>query len=213
MVAVASNEFDAMIASTVEDHKNKNLKELARLFEIVTASGFNLSDSCTTTPLFKWLCGFIDYQNLLVQILNQCDVTLHDIRPEVFQRRGYPGLRATSSHQTLARIHQLLHRHHHRPSPTSSTTTETSAGSPRNLDIRNHQGNSSLSFACENGQTKSVQLLLKFLDDEGLNHANDAGTTPRVLARIQGHEWIAEILTDEMITETATSFLTPFYTL
>lgn len=142
-----------------------------------------MGDGETTTPLFRWVCYYNDYQEQLVKILNHKMFSIEDTKEAILKAGGQDAMNALLSPENKEFIRVL----------------KASVAMKMDLDIRNSSGNSPLGFACENGHKEIVQLMIPFLGDEGLNHKNEDGNTPRDIARIHGYQDIDYILTDELI--------------
>lgn len=178
-----SPRFEYMVTEILQAHAYRIQHQLETLFMIVTSSGMNIGDGETTTPLFRWVCYYNDYQEQLVKILNHEMLSIQDTKDDMIKAGGRAALTAVLSPEKKEFTRVL----------------KASIAMQMNLDFRNSSGNSPLGFACENGQKEVVQLLIPFLGDEGLNHKNKDGNTPRDIARIHGYGEIDYILTDELI--------------
>lgn len=180
---MTSLNFEYMLTTIIQAQKDRVQHQLETLFTIVTSTGKSIGDGETTTPLFRWMCDYNEYQQQLVRILNHKMLSFQNAKDEMFKAGGQAALTALLSPENLEFVCDL----------------EGSVALQMNLDIRNKSGNSPLGFACENGQTEVVQLMIPFLGDKGLDHKNKDGNTPRDIARIHGHREIDYILTDELI--------------
>lgn len=175
--------FEDLVTKIIQTNKDRIEYELETLFMHVSSAGMNLWDESKATPLFRWRCDYNDYQDHLIKILNRRVFPFQETKSELLKAGGSAALTALSSKTKLEFMRILL------------SLTEMQI----NLDIRNASGNSPLGFACQNGQTEVVQLMLPFLSDKGLNRKNTAGITSRNFARIYGYKNIDYILTDELI--------------
>lgn len=179
---MTSSSFEYMLTEIFQTHGYRIQHQLETLFMIVTSSGMNIGDGETTTPLFRWICCYNDYQEQLVKILNHEMLSIQNTKDDMLKAGGRAALIALVSPEKKEFMRVL----------------KASIAMEMNLDIRNSSGNSPLGFACENGQKEVVQLMIPFLGDEGLNHKNKDGNTPRDIARIHGYREIDYILTDEL---------------
>lgn len=182
---MTSSNFEDMLTKILQTHGYRIQNQLELLFMVVTSSGMNIGDGETTTPLFRWVCYYNDYQEQLVKVLNHKMFSIEDTKDDILKAGGRAAFIALLS-----------------PSPETKEfirVLKASITMKINLDIRNKSGNSPLGFACENGHKEVVQLMIPFLGDEGLNHKNKDGNTPRDIARIHGYRDIDYMLTDELI--------------
>lgn len=180
---MTSSSFENMLADILNTHGCRIQDQLEFLFMVVTSSGMSMGDGETTTPLFRWVCYYNDYQEQLVKILNHKMFSIEDLKEDILKAGGQAAMNALLSPGNKDFIRVL----------------KASVAMEMNLDIRNSSGNSPLGFACENGHKEVVQLMIPFLGDEGLNHKNKDGNTPRDITRIHGYQDIDYILTDELI--------------
>lgn len=182
---ITNSSFENILTEILHSHGCRIQDQLEFLFMVVTSSGMNMGDGETTTPLSRWVSYYNDYQEQLVKILNHKIFSIEDTKDDILKAGGRPALIELLS-----------------PSAESKEfirVLKASVVMKMNLDIRNSSENSPLGFACENGHKEVVQLIIPFLGDEGLNHKNKYGNTPRDIARIHGYEEIDYILTDELI--------------
>lgn len=180
---MTSSSFEYMLTEILQTHGYRIQQQLETLFMMVTSSGMNIGDGEKTSPLCRWICYYSDYQEQLVKILNHEMLSIQDTKDDMLKAGGRAALLAILSPEKREFMRVL----------------KASIAMELNLDIRNSSGNSPLGFACKNGHKEVVQLMIPFLGDEGLNHKNKDGKTPRDIARIHGFREIDYILTDELI--------------
>lgn len=130
-----------MLTEIFRTHRYRIQHQLETLFMTVTSSVINIGDRETTTRLFRCVCGYNDYQEQLVKILNHEMLSFQNRKDDMLKASGRAALLALLSPEKKEFMRVL----------------KASIAMEMNLDIRNSSGNSPLPFARDNGEIKAAQ--------------------------------------------------------